>query len=92
MKGITQKDMAARLGVSPRYIGHIEQGHRGPSLDMQVEICKFFGISMSELVPVLWQDDSETKERWIAEIVDGLRTFDADRVGLVKTMVRCMGG
>ena len=87
LKGFTQKEMAEKLNVSLRYIGHIENGHRGASLDMQVEICKCLGISMSDLVPVDESDDLEIKEKWIGEINTALRALETEQVGFLKTMV-----
>ena len=40
------------------------------------------------LLPVGKQNNAEAKERLIEEIAEELRSFDAERVGLVKTIVR----
>ena len=91
LRGLTQKEMAAKLGVSPRYIGHIEQGYRGMSLDMQVEMCRFFGVGMSDLLPVESPDIPEDKERMIGEINVKLRALEPAQVGFVNTVVCSLG-
>jgi transcriptional regulator with XRE-family HTH domain len=83
---MTQKQLADALGFAPRYIAQIEQGVKGPSLDKLVEICRYFGISMADILPVE-EDNTGSKERWINEIVDGLKAFDINRIGMVKAMV-----
>ncbi len=36
LKKVTQTELEGKLGVSRRYIGSIENGHRKPSFDMLV--------------------------------------------------------
>ena len=87
LKGLTQKKLADQLGVAHRYISHIEQGHRGPSLDMQVKLCKNLGVSMSDLLPMGSSCASDTKEVLIGEIADSLRAWETPRVESLKTLV-----
>ena len=60
-RGITQKRMAATLGVSPAYLSALEHGHRGaPSWPMVQKIIGYFNV--------IW-DDAEELER-LAEVSD----------------------
>lgn len=48
-RGISQKDMAAALGVSPAYLSALEHGHRGaPSWIMVQKIIGYFNIIWDE--------------------------------------------
>jgi transcriptional regulator with XRE-family HTH domain len=53
-KGVTQKDMAAALGISPAYLSALEHGHRGrPSPMLVDQICGYFDI--------IWDDADELR-------------------------------
>ncbi|MDR1669825.1 MAG: helix-turn-helix domain-containing protein [Oscillospiraceae bacterium] len=92
LKGLTQRAMAEKLGVAPKYISQIEQGLRGPGLDTHVEICKVLGVTMADLLPVNLQDDSEAKEQIIAEINAALRSLKYNQLGLIRDMLCSMDG
>ena len=54
-RGVSQKDMAAALGVSPAYLSALEHGHRGrPSWVMVQKMIGYFNI--------IW-DEAEELER-----------------------------
>lgn len=57
-RGITQKQMARAIGVSPAYLSALEHGHRGqPSWELLQRIIGFFNI--------IW-DDAEDLQRLAA--------------------------
>ena len=86
-RSMTQKQLATALGCAPRYITQIEQGLKGPSLDKLVAICKWFGISLADLLPIEEQDDVVAREQMILEIVEALKGLDTTHVSLMKTIV-----
>lgn len=90
--GLTQKELADKLGVAPRYIGNIEQGNRRPSLEMLVNICKWFGINTSDVLPVEDERNTEVRDRIISEINDALGALEITQMELVKTMVCSLVG
>ncbi len=48
--GLTQSDLAQRLGVSAARIGHLETGRYGPpSLDLTIRLAAALGCDPSEL-------------------------------------------
>ena len=49
-KGWEQQEAAARMGVSPTWISHIERGARLPSLPNFVKICLCYEVSADELL------------------------------------------
>jgi len=87
LNNVTQMELADKLGVAPRYIGNLEQGHRKPSLDMLVEICKWFGIELSDILPLEAERNLCPKEQMIYEISAKCRTLEVEQIGIVKTMV-----
>jgi transcriptional regulator with XRE-family HTH domain len=48
--GMSQAELAKRLGVSPSAIGMYEQGRREPSLDGIVTLCGIFGVTADYLL------------------------------------------
>ena len=57
-KGVSQKQMAAALGVSPAYLSALEHGHRGaPGWPMVQKVIGYFNV--------IW-DDAEELEKLAA--------------------------
>lgn len=48
-RGFTQMDLAEKLGLSPNYIGYIEQGKRHAKFETYVHIVSALGYSMNDL-------------------------------------------
>lgn len=48
-KGLTQEEVAFSVGVSPTYIGFIEQGRRNPTILNIYKISKVLNIKLNEL-------------------------------------------
>jgi transcriptional regulator with XRE-family HTH domain len=87
---MTQVELADKLGVAPRYIGNIEQGHRRPSLEMLIEICRYFRVELSDLLPLRIDRKPCQKERMVDEITAMCRLLEMTQIGLVKTMVHAI--
>jgi transcriptional regulator with XRE-family HTH domain len=49
-KDISQVKMAEKIGVTPTYVGFIEQGQRNPSIATLDKIARVLGVKMSELL------------------------------------------
>jgi transcriptional regulator with XRE-family HTH domain len=48
-KGVSQKDMARAIGVSPAYLSALEHGHKGmPSFDFLQRVAGYFNIIWDE--------------------------------------------
>lgn len=50
MSGLSQAELAERLGVSPSAVGMYEQGRRTPSVQILVQLALEFGVSVHFLV------------------------------------------
>ncbi len=51
-KGLTQKELADKLSLSPSAIGMYEQGRREPDLTTLKKICDFFEVSCDMLLGI----------------------------------------
>lgn len=47
---LKQKEFAATIGVSRSYVGNIEQGITMPSLEVLINICRQYNVSLDWLV------------------------------------------
>ena len=57
--GMSQAELAKKMGVSPSAVGMYEQGRREPSLDGVVTLCGIFGVTSDYLLtgrPVTKED------------------------------------
>lgn len=50
-QNMTQEELAARIGVSPTYIAHVETYWRGLSLPVLYRLAKVFSISLRDFFP-----------------------------------------
>ena len=92
LHSMTQEELAMKIGVEPLHISCVERGQKRLGLDKLEIICDCFNITMADLMPVKRQDDSDTKEAWINEIVETLRSLDTSQIGMVKSMIGGLKG
>ena len=58
-KDMTQKDLAAAVGVSRQTINSIEQGEYNPTIKLCRAICRALDKTLDEL---FWEEDNNEKE------------------------------
>ena len=58
-KDMTQKNLAAAVGVSRQTINAIEQGEYNPTIKLCRAICRVLEKTLDEL---FWEDDCDEKE------------------------------
>lgn len=47
--GLTQEELADKVGISRAYMGYVEQGRNSPSLEILEKISRVLGINLSRL-------------------------------------------
>ena len=52
--GMTQADLAEKLGISTSFLGHIERGTRKASLDTLVKMANELGVSLDSWRRIRW--------------------------------------
>lgn len=58
-KGLSQQELADRLGVSRQTINAIEKGDYNPTIRLCVGICRVLGLTLNDL---FWEEEG-TKEK-----------------------------
>ena len=49
-RGFSQEELAEKLNVSTKHYGHLEQGRKGCSVDLLLELADFFHVSTDYLL------------------------------------------
>lgn len=92
--GISQAQLADRMGVSPSAIGMYEQGRREPSIDTLVAIADALGVSLDLLVrgkPGSEKDETLLNELLLQRVVEtdlrltqqGTRPFSREELAVL---------
>lgn len=50
-KGVTQEQLAEKIGVSTTWIGYIETGYRIPNLKMIYKIARALNVKVKDIFP-----------------------------------------
>jgi transcriptional regulator with XRE-family HTH domain len=50
-KGLTQEQLAEKIGTSTPWIGHIETGRELPNLKLLQKIARALGVKVKDLIP-----------------------------------------
>lgn len=53
-KGLSQQELADRLGVSRQTINAIEKGDYNPTIRLCIGICKVLGLTLNDL---FWEEE-----------------------------------
>lgn len=89
-KGISQRQAAIALGLSPVRYGRYENEQRKPEPEMLTSIAEFFGVTVDELIG---RDDADTKKEPTTpgglddRLVEMLVTLSPDQVLRVRDFV-----
>ncbi len=62
--GISQKELARRIGVTNSRVSNWEQGVNRPDADILVKLCVALSVSPSELLDVHLSDDDLSEHEW----------------------------
>ena len=55
--GLSQQELADRLGVSRQTINAIEKGDYNPTIRLCIGICRVLGLTLNDL---FWDEETET--------------------------------
>jgi len=78
-KGITQEQLADKIGVTNAAVSRYEQSATYPSVDVLIKLCKFFGVSSDYLLGLADEVEfriSPLKDSQIAVILGAITEFE----------------
>lgn len=84
-KGLTQEELAEKLGVSGRTISRWETGFNMPDISLLVEIAEFFDVSIPEIIK--GERKSENMNEEVKEVAETMSDYaKAEKEQLVKSI------
>lgn len=85
-KGLRQKDLADKLGITEQALGNYERGKHRPSVDLLYIMARFFNISADYLLELTDEEVSYDRSRTLG-IPAG---FPEDAMSAVKKVVAAL--
>ena len=93
LRGMTQEELAKKVGVASTHITNIERERKGVSLEVLQLICKALDVRMDDVVPDTdGREDLQLRKTLIAETVSVMNALDTEKLGVVRTMVGALRG
>ena len=87
----TQERLAAKIEVTPAYIGHIERAERGVSLETLVAICNQFGVTVDYLFSDSYTPSDERHVNEIRSLMSGLNENQRENmIEIMRTIIRSL--
>ena len=88
--GLSREELAARLGVTAKFIGDIEYGDKGLSMKNLYRLKQILGVSADFLLEGLEEGVSEEKERTMLQenILGSLSVCSARQLGVMEKIAR----
>ena len=87
--GLTQEELAEKIGLSASYYSAIERGASFPRFDNLIAIINGIGASADQIFVDVIDNTSQTRASKLAEEMEGLPTKEQRRIlNVVETMVR----
>lgn len=82
--GLSQKNLAEKMGVLPSRVSNWEQGINSPSLGVLVDLCEILGITLNEMFGISSKNELNQSEK---ELLNSYRKLDDHGRRLVKIII-----
>jgi transcriptional regulator with XRE-family HTH domain len=69
-KGMTQKKLAEKMGISPTYLSSIERGKENPTLDMLIILAKSLGVDLGVIFTLPQIEDPAKRKSLINSLLN----------------------
>jgi transcriptional regulator with XRE-family HTH domain len=84
--GLTQDQLAERVGLSPKYISGIERGVENPTMDILLRVAKMLGVEPYDLF--LFGESEESEKALRKGIEKMVREADREKLQLYFDVMR----
>lgn len=71
-KGLTQEQLAERVGVEPRHISRIEGGYNSPSIERLAKISEALNVPIKDFFDFMHLNTSEERLKDIDGLIKGM--------------------
>lgn len=86
--GLSQEQLAEKIGISTIFLSAIECGGRSPSLENFVKICNALEVESDVLLASVLDNGYKIKASKLSEIIENMESGDRQRIlNVVETMI-----
>lgn len=83
--GMSQEELAEKIGISTTHMSHIETGNTKLSLPVLVEIAVVLNVRTDEII---FENSNTSKSTYMDEISDILDTCSAQELGIISDVIK----
>lgn len=69
-KGMTQEQLAGKMGISSKYLSSIERGKENPTLDTLINLAQSLGIELAEIFTLIEVEDPTRRKKALAALLN----------------------
>ncbi|MGN0470673.1 MAG: helix-turn-helix domain-containing protein [Acutalibacteraceae bacterium] len=81
--GMTQSELASKLGISPSAVGMYEQGRREPDSETMLKLCSIFDTTSDFLLGKSDKPDRRTFSMEVSDVIDEFTQMLSSQQGLM---------
>jgi transcriptional regulator with XRE-family HTH domain len=85
-EGLSQEELAERMGISSKYLSSIERGKENPTLDTLIRLANALKIEPSEIFN--FSHEGKSKRDLIKFITTLLKTNDEEKLKLATRLIK----
>lgn len=69
-KGMTQEQLAGKMGIGPKYLSSIERGKENPTLNTLLSLSKALGVDLGEIFSLVQIEDPSKRKPMVLRLMD----------------------
>lgn len=86
-KGMSQEELAEKMGISPKYLSSIERGKENPTLDTFIKFAMTLNVDISELFNYAHERSSKELKMFITDLTKG---SDEEKLKLLAKIAKAI--
>lgn len=87
-RGMSQEQLAEKIGISPKYLSSIERGKENPTLDIFTKLAAALGVELSEIFNLSVEGKSVRDLKIF--ITNLMRGSDEEKLRLTAKIIRAI--
>lgn len=69
-KGMTQEQLAAKMGIGPKYLSSIERGKENPTLNTLINLSRALGVDLGQIFSFVQIEDPAKRRSLVLSLLD----------------------